>query len=233
VIGRWVTPDPEGQYWSPYASMSNNPVNNVDPDGGWDVGAGIGNNLRNTFRPVLNALGKGFKNFGNAVLDGAQFVLDIAGMVPVLGAIPDLVNAGISALRGNWGDASVSLFSAIPGIGDVAGATKIGAKVVGAVATLSQVVKGSTVANRRGQQLHKLYKALEHNPAKKMYKEYTGLLKKYGIKPDFVDFNTKTIYDLKPNNPKKFREHEKQLENYRKIFDKEFGGGWQTVIDRY
>jgi hypothetical protein len=55
------------------------------------------------------------------------------------------VNAGISALRGNWGDASLSLFSAIPGIGDVAGASKIGAKVVGAGAAAYSALKASKI----------------------------------------------------------------------------------------
>lgn len=32
-IGRWLVPDPAGQYWSPYVGMGNNPVYGVDPDG--------------------------------------------------------------------------------------------------------------------------------------------------------------------------------------------------------
>lgn len=35
-IGRWLTPDPAGQYSSPYVSMGNNPVNRADKDGGLD-----------------------------------------------------------------------------------------------------------------------------------------------------------------------------------------------------
>jgi RHS repeat-associated protein len=34
-IGRWMVPDPAGQYWSPYNGMGNNPINGVDPDGAW------------------------------------------------------------------------------------------------------------------------------------------------------------------------------------------------------
>lgn len=34
-IGRWLSCDPMGQYASPYVGMGNNPVNGVDPDGGW------------------------------------------------------------------------------------------------------------------------------------------------------------------------------------------------------
>ncbi|MCL9807185.1 lamin tail domain-containing protein [Flavobacterium amniphilum] len=35
-IGRWLNPDPKGQYASPYLGMGNNPGNSVDPDGGWE-----------------------------------------------------------------------------------------------------------------------------------------------------------------------------------------------------
>ncbi|UOQ75194.1 RHS repeat domain-containing protein [Hymenobacter cellulosilyticus] len=34
-IGRWMAPDPEGQFYSPYVGMGNNPVSGIDPDGGW------------------------------------------------------------------------------------------------------------------------------------------------------------------------------------------------------
>lgn len=59
------------------------------------------------------------------LLDGLQMVLDTAGMVPGLGALPDLLNACISACRGDWTNAGLCLFAAIPGIGDAAGATKL------------------------------------------------------------------------------------------------------------
>jgi RHS repeat-associated protein len=36
-IGRWMTTDPYGQYHSPYVGMGNDPVNGVDPDGGFDT----------------------------------------------------------------------------------------------------------------------------------------------------------------------------------------------------
>lgn len=59
------------------------------------------------------------------VLDGIQMSLDVAGMVPVLGAAPDLLNAAISALRGDWLDAGMSLVAAVPGVGDAVGGAKI------------------------------------------------------------------------------------------------------------
>jgi RHS repeat-associated protein len=33
-IGRWLQYDPQGQFYSPYVGMGNNPVKNTDPDGG-------------------------------------------------------------------------------------------------------------------------------------------------------------------------------------------------------
>jgi hypothetical protein len=34
VIGRWMSTDPYGQFYSPYLGMGNNPVIGIDPDGG-------------------------------------------------------------------------------------------------------------------------------------------------------------------------------------------------------
>jgi RHS repeat-associated protein len=34
-IGRWISPDPYGQFASPYVGMGNNPVSGTDPDGGF------------------------------------------------------------------------------------------------------------------------------------------------------------------------------------------------------
>lgn len=63
-----------------------------------------------------------------SVLDGIQLALDAAGFAPGVGAIPDLINASISALRGNWADAGMSLLAAVPLIGDVAAGAKIARK---------------------------------------------------------------------------------------------------------
>ncbi len=38
-LGRWISTDPYAQHHSPYISMANNPVNNIDPDGGMDYEA--------------------------------------------------------------------------------------------------------------------------------------------------------------------------------------------------
>jgi RHS repeat-associated protein len=37
VIGRWTATDPKRQFFSPYVGMGNNPINGVDPDGGFII----------------------------------------------------------------------------------------------------------------------------------------------------------------------------------------------------
>ena len=46
-IGRWMVPDPAGQFWSPYVGMGNDWVNGVDPDGKykWKIMAELANFL--------------------------------------------------------------------------------------------------------------------------------------------------------------------------------------------
>jgi len=39
-IGRWLTVDPAGQYNSPYLGMGNDPINGIDPDGGYKTRVG-------------------------------------------------------------------------------------------------------------------------------------------------------------------------------------------------
>lgn len=64
----------------------------------------------------------------NAVLDGIQIALDVAGFVPGFGAIPDLTNAAISALRGNWSEAGLSVLAAVPIVGDAAAGAKLASR---------------------------------------------------------------------------------------------------------
>lgn len=62
------------------------------------------------------------------------------------------------------------------------------------------------------------------------FKEFRGIR---GIRPDFVDFSTKTIYELKPFNPRAIKQGVQQLKKYKALFEKEYGGTWKTVLDLY
>ncbi len=52
-------------------------------------------------------------------------VLDIAGFIPGLGAIPDLINAGLYAAEGDWKNAALSSTAAIPLAGDAVKGTSM------------------------------------------------------------------------------------------------------------
>ncbi|MBR4083875.1 MAG: hypothetical protein IKK33_06280, partial [Lachnospiraceae bacterium] len=72
-------------------------------------------------------------NWLDTVLDGLQLVLDFAGLIPVWGFIPDLINAAISLVRGDLVGFGLNLLSAIPGLGDACQVAKLtgkGAKAI-------------------------------------------------------------------------------------------------------
>jgi RHS repeat-associated protein len=103
-LQRFVSQDPVGFFGgvNHYAYVGNNPVNLIDPMG---------------------------LDGGNPFLDGLQLALDVAGMVPGFGEPFDLVNAGISGLRGDYSGAALSMAAVVPFAGNVAGAAKIGDRV--------------------------------------------------------------------------------------------------------
>jgi len=78
--------------------------------------------------------------------------------------------------------------------------------------------------------MHKGYKLAEHAPEFGRFKEFTGIK---GIRPDFVDFGTKTIYELKPFNPRGIQMGTQQLNKYKSLFEQKYGGTWKTVLDHY
>lgn len=62
--------------------------------------------------------------------DGRHMILDVVGMVPGLGEVADLANAGLYAYEGDYGNAALSMASAVPGYGDMIGGAKIAKNVV-------------------------------------------------------------------------------------------------------
>ena len=72
--------------------------------------------------------------------------LDVAGMIPFLGAVPDVINAGLYGIRGQYRMAAFSLGAAVPIIGDIAGGAKLVARGVKLVKTLRKTEEAATLA---------------------------------------------------------------------------------------
>jgi hypothetical protein len=80
----------------------------------------------------------GAKGFAGAMKDAAKAVtqmspseightvLNVAGMIPAIGAPADAINAGWYAVQGDWKDAALSAATAIPGVGDFVGGARLG-----------------------------------------------------------------------------------------------------------
>jgi hypothetical protein len=62
------------------------------------------------------------------IADIGQGILAGAGMIPLVGNLADLANAGWSTARGNYGDAAINLASAIPGAGLAIGGASLANK---------------------------------------------------------------------------------------------------------
>ena len=86
-----------------------------------------------------------------SAMDAIHLGLDVAGMVPGIGAVADLTNAGLYAAKGQKGMAALSLAAAIPGAGLAPGATKIakGVSKLGKTAAASKTAaKVGSAASR-------------------------------------------------------------------------------------
>ena len=114
-----IIPDPTTPAsFNRYAYVTNNPVKYSDPSGhnNWDTTINPGNNPANAvdvygiryraFRLIVEGIGSGF---------GAHELLDLVGIVPVIGEAADVINAGLYAAEGDWTNAGISLVAAVGG----------------------------------------------------------------------------------------------------------------------
>jgi RHS repeat-associated protein len=106
----------------------------------------------------------------NNILNWVQGGLDVAGMIPGLGIIPDILHAGISTGRGNWADAGLSAVAAIPILGQVStGAkwAKKGAKIYKGAKSVTEWQKHWDKLQAAYKNLKELRQALKNAKGKK------------------------------------------------------------------
>ncbi len=82
---------------------------------------------------------------GMSGMDKFQEGLGYAGFIPGAGAVPDLINAPIYAVRGKWGEVAWSLGAAVPIVGDGANGVRKGRKIYRAIDEAADA--GHTVDN--------------------------------------------------------------------------------------
>lgn len=146
----------------------------------------------------------------NSVLDGVQLALDAAGMVPVLGAIPDLINASISVIKGDWVGAGLSIVAAVPGVGDVVGGAKIaykGAKIASKStksvtkitkthSASSQIKNGSSIRQNQSNAFDDFSKGSLTDKERQHLREIRA--KRAGVKSE--EMHNEILYDRLPDS---------------------------------
>ena len=83
------------------------------------------------------------KSFWEKALDVTQIVLDVAGLIPGVGEVADLLNAGIYVARGDYTNAALSAAAAIPFIGWGAAGAKAVSRGMSAVKTGQKALKAA------------------------------------------------------------------------------------------
>ncbi|HEX8548957.1 MAG TPA: RHS repeat-associated core domain-containing protein, partial [Cytophagaceae bacterium] len=93
-LGRWISPDPYGQFHSPYVGMGNNPVSQVDPDGGFTFTAGLFMSMG--MKMTAGGMVGGMLGMSNGGMSGA-----VGGSIG--GAAAGLIGpSAYSATQPNW-----------------------------------------------------------------------------------------------------------------------------------
>lgn len=102
-----------------------------------------------------------YQDWVDMALDGLQLALDFAGMIPGIGTFFDIGNAVISLARGDFVGAGMSLFAAIPGIGDACTAAKMGVKAYKAAQKTQKVLTKADKITRFVKAIYKGLKVLD------------------------------------------------------------------------
>jgi RHS repeat-associated protein len=104
MIGRWLTTDPQGQYYSPYERMGNNPVSGTDPTGeeaDWhrdflgSLVADVGDNSQ-TLSSYLNI---GLGDASNIILNDCNWDYGNSGGVSSDGITGHILSGGLDNLN--------------------------------------------------------------------------------------------------------------------------------------
>jgi hypothetical protein len=91
--------------------------------------------------------------------------------------------------------------------------------------TTPSKVNGETAATKAGRQEHKAW-----NPGKGFQKE---VQLPSGKRADAVNWETREVKELKPDNPAAIRRGQRQVERYRKELEEMTGEPWTGTVETY
>jgi RHS repeat-associated protein len=158
-------------------------------------------------------------------------LLDVAGFIPGIGEVADLVNAGLYALEGDWGNAAISLAGVLPG-GDALKAGRLAKKVIQEAAGegAEQVAKqGSKYANKTSgnneyaQKGMKVHADFKRGAEERGWRPEPTMEGKNGtkVRPDAYDPKTGRCKDLKPDTKRGRKRGEEKKRKYKQVLGRE------------
>jgi RHS repeat-associated protein len=166
------------------------------------------------------AFGKKFAEVGGEVINPcpgsttaggcAATVAATAAAGPVLGKVTGVAKSGFAKLEAE----------VVADLAAKEAAANESAKVIRQGAT-----NGETQATALGREIHKTFDYGEG-----FRREFTL---PSGKRVDAINFETREILELKPNNSRQIRAGERQLEQYRQEAQREFGGTWTARVVTY
>lgn len=92
--------------------------------------------------------------------------------------------------------------------------------------------KARQIANEINKEREEIYKEYKKNEADNQV-TFKNYYLPSGSKVEYIDFNTKTFYILRPYVENIDRRYEKQIQKYLKELRDVYGGEWSYIIDTY
>ncbi|MBQ8321073.1 MAG: hypothetical protein IJX92_01745, partial [Clostridia bacterium] len=211
-VGRFISPDaPDVLTVTPmsltdknlYAYCDNNPVMRIDEYGEF-------------WESIWDVL-----SFGASVVEVAVNPTDIWAWAGLVGDTIDLIPfvTGVGEVT-----RAVKTIDKVADTVQIAKAVDLTDDAADIVKTLDRSSGFTKSTASAGRRIHAGYKATDNFSSRG--KEYRRI---NGIRPDYIDFNTRTIYELKPMNPRGVRSGIRQLKKYNKAL----GGGFILRLELY
>ncbi len=163
-LGRFLSVDPvidtsDPQQLQGYLYANNSPLTFSDPSGLW-WGSSIVKKATQAVSKAVDVVKENYSTISNI----GHTVLDVAGMIPVIGDACDIVNGVWYAAEGDWKNAAMSLVAVVPVIGSAATAARIASKVAGAVDTVTDVVRAVERGSEAAKSVRSASKSLPSSP---------------------------------------------------------------------